>query len=199
MLKNMIPEDEDIRSMLAIANHSTGRIQRLLNSLLDINRLESGKPIADHKAVDPLALIEEAIRDVEPSASGREQLVKNMASAPLPLIWVDKDMAHRVLVNLLENAIKFTPVEGLIEIGAQRTDDGFVKFFVRDSGPGIPPTDMERIFDKFTRLRGKDKPGGLGIGLAFCRLAAHGHGGEIWVESEVDKGATFFVTLPIAH
>jgi two-component system, NtrC family, sensor histidine kinase KinB len=125
--------------------------------------------------------------------------VVNKASAPLPRIWVDKDMIHRVLINLLENAIKFTPLEGRIEIGAQTTTDGYVKFFVYDNGPGIPPEEAERIFDKFTRLRGKDKPGGLGIGLAFCRLAVLGHGGKIWVESEEEKGATFFITLPIAH
>ncbi len=199
MMKDMLPEDEDINSMLTIANHSTARIQRLINSLLDINRFESGKPISDHKAVDPLALIEESIRDVEPSANGRNQQVENKTSAPLPLIWVDRDMVQRVLINLLENAIKFTPLEGHIEIGAQRTDDGFVKFFVRDNGPGIPLADIERVFDKFTRLRGKNKPGGLGIGLAFCRLAVRGHGGQIWAESEVDKGATFYFTLPIAH
>lgn len=200
MMKDIIPEDETLRSMFAIAEHSTARMQRLVNSLLDINRLESGKPITNHKAIDPLMLIEEAIRDVEPSANGRNQHVENKARAPLPRIWVDKDMVQRVLINLLENAIKFTSVEGHIEISAQTTKDGFLQFCVRDDGPGIPPADIERVFDKFTRLRSKEKmPGGLGIGLAFCRLAAHGHGGQIWVKSEVNKGAAFFVTFPIAH
>jgi signal transduction histidine kinase len=199
MIKSMIPPDEEYQSMLAIAHHSTARIQRLVNSLLDINRLESGSPIADQQASDSFALIQEAIQDVMPPANGREQKVVNLANANLPQIWVDRDMIHRVLVNLLENAIKFTPIQGRIEIGAQKTEDGFVKFFVRDNGPGIPAADAERVFDKFTRLRGKDKPGGLGIGLAFCRLAVHGHGGEIWVESELEKGTTFFITLPMKN
>jgi two-component system, NtrC family, sensor histidine kinase KinB len=69
---------------------------------------------------------------------------------------------------------------------------------VKDNGPGIPPTDRERIFDKFTRLRGKGKTGGLGIGLAFCRLAVQGHGGKIWVESDAGEGATFRFTFPFA-
>jgi PAS domain S-box-containing protein len=198
MIKNAFPADEEFHSILAIADHSTARIQRLINSLLDINRLESGQPVADQKSVDTLALIAETIRDVTPSAAGRQQRVENKAGAPLPHIFVDRDMIHRVLINLIENAIKFTPVESYIEIGAQPTSDGFVKFYVRDNGPGISPADAERIFDKFTRLRGKNKPGGLGIGLAFCRLAVRGHGGQIWVESEEDKGATFFLTLPIA-
>jgi signal transduction histidine kinase len=109
-------------------------------------------------------------------------------------------MIYRVLINLLENSTKFTPVGGRIDIGAQTSEDGlFVKFWVRDNGPGIPPAERERIFEKFARLRGKNKPGGLGVGLAFCRLAVHAHGGEIWVDSEVGKGTTFWLTLPVAQ
>jgi signal transduction histidine kinase len=107
-------------------------------------------------------------------------------------------MIHRVLINLLENAIKFTPVDRRIEIGAQ-PDGIFVKIWVRDNGPGIPIADQQRIFDKFTRLRGKDKPGGLGVGLAFCKLAVQGHGGQLWVESILEKGTTFWLTLPVAQ
>ncbi|MDD2921303.1 MAG: GAF domain-containing protein [Anaerolineales bacterium] len=201
MMKNIPPEDESFHSMLAIAEHSTARIQRLVDSLLDINRLESGKPIVEQKATNPLTLIEESLRDIEPTANARNQQVKNKneAGAPLPRIWVDRNMIRRVLVNLLENALKFTPAKGHVEIGAQPTDDGFIKFFVRDDGPGISPENAERIFDKFTRIHGKDKPSGLGIGLAFCRLAVRGHGGEIWVESDTGKGSTFFLTLPIAN
>lgn len=196
MMSSMIPEDETVRSMLTIANNSTARIQRLVNSLLDINRLESGQKIVDQKSIDPNELIPEAIRDAEPGAIGRRQTIEQHVDANLPLIWVDVDMIHRVLINLLENAIKFTPAEGKIQIGAQAGDE-FVIMWVRDNGPGIPLADQERIFDKFTRLRGRNKPGGLGVGLAFCKLAVQGHGGKIWVESELEKGTTFWLTLPI--
>lgn len=195
MLSTMIEKDETIESMLNIAINSTARIQRLINSLLDINRLEAGQEIADKKAVAPGELIEEALRDVDPAAAGRHQRIEKHVPGGLPLIWVDVDMIHRVLINLLENAIKFTPSGGRIEIGAAG-EDGHVKFWVRDNGPGIPPQEQERIFEKFRRLRGKDKPSGLGVGLAFCRLAVIGHGGRIWVESEIEKGSTFFFTLP---
>lgn len=198
MMSSIMPEDETLLSMLTIARNSTARIQRLVNSLLDINRLESGHKIVDQNAVDPLALIRESIRDVEPSSTARQQVLTNMVITVLPLIWVDVDMAHRVFINLLENAIKFTPVSGKIEIGAQ-TDGTFVKFWIRDNGPGISAADRERIFEKFTRLRRKEKAGGLGVGLAFCRLAVLGHGGEIWVESELEKGTTFWLTLPVAQ
>ncbi len=199
MMSGLMPEDETLNIMLNIARNSTARIQRLVNSLLDINRLESGQQIMDQNSVDPVLLVREAIRDVEPGINGRQQTLINKATSILPLIWVDVDMIHRVFINLMENAIKFTPVEGRIEIGAQTTDGVFVRFWVRDNGPGIAPGDQERIFDKFTRVRGKDRPGGLGVGLAFCRLAVLGHGGEIWIESEVGKGTTFWLTLPVAQ
>jgi len=199
MMSGLMPSDETLNTMLNIARNSTARIQRLVNSLLDINRLEAGQQIVDQNSVDPILLVREAIRDVEPGANGRQQTLINKATSVLPLIWVDVDMIHRVFINLMENAIKFTPVEGRIEIGAQTLDGLFVRFWVRDNGPGISPNDQERIFDKFTRLRGKDRPGGLGVGLAFCRLAVLGHGGKIWIESEIGKGTTFWLTLPVAQ
>jgi NtrC-family two-component system sensor histidine kinase KinB len=199
MMSGLMPDDETLNTMLNIARNSTARIQRLVNSLLDINRLEAGQQIMDQNSVDPVLLVREAIRDVEPGINGRQQTLINKATSILPLIWVDVDMIHRVFINLMENAIKFTPVEGRIEIGAQTIDGLFVRFWVRDNGPGIAPGDQERIFDKFTRVRGKDRPGGLGVGLAFCRLAVLGHGGEIWIESEVGKGTTFWLTLPVAQ
>lgn len=199
MMSTLMPEEETLVLMLNIARNSTARIQRMVNSLLDVNRLEAGHQIVDQNAIDPVALIRESIRDVEPAANGRQQKIENKVTTVLPLIWVDVDMAHRVFINLMENSIKFTPVEGKIEIGAQ-TDGTFVKFWVRDNGPGISSADRERIFEKFTRLRGsKERPRGLGIGLAFCRLAVLGHGGEIWVESEIGQGTTFFLTLPVAQ
>lgn len=197
MMGELMPVDETLTSMLNIARNSTARIQRLVNSLLDINRLESGHQIIDQNSIDPQALIRESIRDVIPAATGRQQIIENNMTV-LPLIWVDVDMIHRVFINLLENAIKFTPVAGRIRISAQ-TDGVFVKFSISDTGPGIPPADRERIFDKFIRVRGRDRTVGLGLGLAFCRLAVHGHGGEIWVESEPGKGSTFWLTLPVAQ
>lgn len=200
MMSTLMPEDETLNSMLNIAKNSTGRIQRLVNSLLDINRLEAGQRIVDQNSIDPVALVRESIRDVEPSANARQHMLTNRALSVLPLVWVDVDMIYRVLINLLENAIKFTPAGGRIDIGAQTSEDGlFVRFWVRDNGPGIPPAERERIFEKFTRLRGKNKPGGLGVGLAFCRLAVHAHGGDIWIDSEVGKGTTFWLTLPVAQ
>ncbi|MBK9923964.1 MAG: GAF domain-containing protein [Anaerolineales bacterium] len=199
VIADMVPEEErsTVLSILKIAENSTDRIQRLVSSLLDVSRLESGQPVADQSAVDALPLARHALEDVAPAARGRRQTLADELPNELPLIWVDEDMARRVLINLVENSIKFSPNDGTIALGAQ-AEDGWVHFWIRDHGSGIPASEQEHIFDKFTRLRGKGKAGGLGIGLAFCRLAVQGHGGKIWVESEMGKGSTFHFTFPIA-
>lgn len=198
VLSNLLDEsDTQVLSILGIASNSTARIQRLVDSLLDLNRLEAGQPVVDQKVVDPIAIVRQAFKDVSPSAEGRRQNLISKLPERLPLLWVDSGMVHRVLVNLLENAIKFTPTSGNIEVGAKK-DGEWLQLWVQDNGPGIPPADRERIFEKFTRLRGKNTPGGLGVGLAFCRLAVQGHGGRIWVESLDGQGTAFLFTLPLA-
>ncbi|MGZ9163960.1 MAG: GAF domain-containing protein [Anaerolineales bacterium] len=199
VLHSLAPDDdkETVMTVLKIAENSTDRIQRLVSSLLDVNRLESGQPVADQKAVDPIPMIAKVALDVEPVAKGRRQTISVDLPKELPSIWVDEDMARRVLINLMENASKFTPSNGKLEAGARQEGD-WVHLWVKDNGPGIPAADQDRIFDKFTRLRGKNKPGGLGIGLAFCRLAVLGHGGRIWIESEPGKGTAFHFTFPVA-
>ena len=199
VLYSMVPEDDKdtVLSILKIAENSTDRIQRLVSSLLDVSRLESGQPVADQKAVETLLLINNAVRDVAPVASGRRQTLTTNLPDQLSSVWVDEDMARRVLINLMENASKFSPAGGSIEMGAREEND-WIHMWVRDNGPGIPAAEQDRIFDKFTRLRGSSKPGGLGIGLAFCRLAVQGHGGRIWVESEQGNGSTFHFTFPVA-
>jgi PAS domain S-box-containing protein len=200
LIADMMPEGKDretVFSILKIAENSTDRIQRLVSSLLDVNKLESGQPVADQKVVDSLELIRNAVEDVRPVSNSRRQSLKADLPDGLPAIWVDEDMARRVLINLMENSSKFSPTGSALEVGAQ-TEDNWLHIWIKDNGPGIPPAEQERVFDKFTRLRGKGKPGGLGIGLAFCRLAVQGHGGRIWVKSDAGKGATFHFTFPIA-
>lgn len=200
VLYSMVTDDdkETVLSILKIAENSTDRIQRLVSSLLDVSKLESGQPVADQKVVDTLELINSVIRDETPVAAGRHQKLSADLPDRLPPIWVDEDMARRVLINLVENASKFSPTGGTIEMSAREEGD-WIHMWVRDNGPGVAAAEQDRIFDKFTRLRGAGKPGGLGIGLAFCRLAVLGHGGRIWVESEPGNGAAFHFTFPVAN
>jgi K+-sensing histidine kinase KdpD len=111
VLYSMAPEDDKdtVLTVLKIAENSTDRIQRLVSSLLDVNRLESGQPVADQKAVDTIPMIANVMLDVEPVAKGRRQTISVDLPQELPSIWVDEDMARRVLINLMENASKFTP------------------------------------------------------------------------------------------
>jgi PAS domain S-box-containing protein len=199
VLYSMVPENdrETVETILKIAENSTDRIQRLVSSLLDVSRLESGQPVADQKAVNTMDLIQNAVRDVTPVTSGRHQVLLSDLPAELPPIWVDEDMARRVLINLMENASKFSPAGGTIEVGA-RVENNMIHMWVNDNGPGIPQAEQDHIFDKFIRLHGNNRPGGLGIGLAFCRLAVVGHGGQIWVESNPGQGAAFHFTFPAA-
>ncbi|HSO12263.1 MAG TPA: GAF domain-containing protein [Anaerolineales bacterium] len=199
VISHMVPESEreTVHSILKIAENSTDRIQRLVSSLLDVSRLESGQPVADQTVVDALSLTRQALQDVEPAVKGRQQTLVQDLPGELPSIWVDEDMARRVLINLIENSSKYSPGGETINVGA-RAENGWVHFWVKDQGFGIPPSEQDHIFDKFTRLRGKGRAGGLGIGLAFCRLAVQGHGGRIWVESDTGKGSTFHFTFPVA-
>jgi PAS domain S-box-containing protein len=197
VLQGMIGQDDAANSILKVASHSTDRIQRLIDSLLDINRLESGQSIAEQTEVYSEGLIRGAVADVQPSAAGRRQTVETNIEGPLPTIRVDSDMIRRVLINLLENAIKYSKTESKIEVGAKKDGD-MVQFWVQDQGPGIPPSEQKRVFDKFARIKsGSQRAKGLGIGLAFCRTAVLAHGGNIWIESEEGKGSRFIFSLPI--
>jgi PAS domain S-box-containing protein len=205
MMRALIPETDNdvIQQVLAIAVRSSERMQRLINSLLDINRLESGQTITNRKATEVLPLIREALESVQPITSTKLQKVTVITDADLQPIWVDEDMIRRVIINLLENATKFTQVEGEIQIGANNEND-WVRVWVRDTGPGIAPEAQEIIFNKFSRLQieriqtTERLPKGLGLGLAFCKLAIEAHGGKIGVESEVGTGSLFYFTVPAA-
>jgi PAS domain S-box-containing protein len=201
MLDGMINDgdDEDVQSIMKVAFHSTSRIERMINTLLDINRLESGQEIVNQRALDIAGLVADAIREVEGVADSRKQklIIQLPEEEDRALVWVDGEMILRVLINLLENAAKFSPDKAQITIHA-RVIDAWVEVCVQDQGPAIPVSEHERIFNKFTRLSDKGKLGGLGIGLAFCRQAIEGHGGRIWVESKQGEGNTFFFTLPVA-
>ena len=189
-------ENENLQSVVTIARRSTDRIQRLVSSLLDINRLELGQAIVSQQSVIAAILAGDVMDAVLPMVESRHQTLTNSLPEKLPAVWVDVDMIRRVLINLMENASKFTQPEGKIELGAKR-DGEWLQMWVQDNGPGIPFADQEKIFEKFTRLKAEGAPNGLGVGLAFCRLAVEGHGGKIWVESQPGQGAKFSITLPV--
>ncbi len=198
VMDSMLPsgDGQAMKPLLDIAMRSTQRIQRLTDSLLDMNRLEAGQPIGNRQLVDISILVREAVEVVSPVTKNKNQKMNWEVPANLPEVLVDSDMIRRVITNLLENAAKYSPPNGQIQISARR-DGNQVCVWVQDNGPGIPASEHERIFDKFIRLSTEESAKGLGLGLAYCRLAVLGHGGRIWVESEVGVGSRFYFTLPI--
>lgn len=199
VLETMLPLEDDpaLRSLLNIAVRSTERIQRLTNALLDIRRLEAGQSVIHPQAISPGQLIQEALETIQPASETKKQEILVDLPTDLPEIWVDGDMIRRVLINLLENAVKYTSSESQVLLGA-RCNALDLEVYVQDNGPGIPDSERERIFDKFWRLHEKTEHRGYGLGLAYCRLAVEAHGGRIWVESEPGEGACFKFILPIA-
>ena len=200
VLETMQPvlEDPAMKSLVEIAMRSTLRIQRLTDSLLDMNRLEAGRPIGNRQRVEMTGLIRDARDIVLPTIMSKGQTLTIDIPGNLPDVFADPEMIRRVLINLVENAAKYTQLRGHIEIGAS-PDGEMLQTWVRDDGPGIPASEHERIFDKFNRLDMHKSPKGLGLGLAYCRLAVQGHGGRIRVESEPGKGANFIFTLPVTE
>jgi PAS domain S-box-containing protein len=205
MLHSLLPQGEDqgLQQVLSIAIRSSDRLQRLINSLLDINRLEAGQQITDRKRVKVEPLVSEGLEAVQPITSTRHQKAITEFEENLPDLLIDEDMIRRVLINLLENASKFTNIEGCVYVGAKSEGD-WVRLWVRDTGPGIPEGAQEIIFNKFSRIQSERLPNaeripkGLGLGLAFCKLAVQAHGGQIGVESKIGSGSCFYFTVPAA-
>jgi NtrC-family two-component system sensor histidine kinase KinB len=199
VLKNMLPamEDPSSQSILKIAQRSTERIQRLTNSLLDVNRLNSGQPVVNQGPTSLNELVRDSAEAVDLILASKDQTLEIKLPDDLPMVNVDSDMIRRVLINLLENAIKYTRSNGRIEIGAEHTGEE-VQVWVEDNGRGIPELEQTYIFDKFSRVRSpEDETKGLGLGLTFCRLAVEGHGGRIWVDSQENVGSRFTFILPV--
>jgi PAS domain S-box-containing protein len=189
-------DDPEIQSLFDIATRSTVRIQRLTRSLLDINRLESGQPITDTESIHPETLIQYVKQELSTQAKAKNQQVTLSVPKKIPEVVADRNMIERVLINLVQNAIKYTPTKGKIQIGVEKKKDE-IHLWVLDSGPGVDPDYIDKIFDKYTRIHPDERIKGLGLGLAFCRLAVEGHGGRIWVENLPGGGAKFTFTLPL--
>lgn len=172
----------------------TATLQQLAQELLDLNLIESGRM--------PLRLVETGVSEIIEPVAQRLQPQAELKTLRLATNYppalralADPDNIRRALQNLLHNAIKFTPAGGQIEIGAAAQGED-VLFWVRDSGIGIAPDQLERVFERFHKLDRTRSEEGAGLGLAIARHIVAGHGGRIWAESEPGQGAVFFFTLP---
>ena len=179
-----------------MATRGANRLLYLVNELLDISKLESGNMTLQPSEFLVAPVVEDALEFTGVLAGRDDQLVHREYSKDLQ-VRADEDLLRRILSNLLGNAVKFTPSDGRIAVGA-KTGDNEVLFWVRDKGDGVPPEFRDKIFEKFGQVESRQEGRKLstGLGLTFCKLAVEAHGGRIWIESETGRGSTFFFILP---
>jgi signal transduction histidine kinase len=192
--------DEKQREMVALSVRGGENLLGMINDLLDVEKMEQGAMELDYAPIQPAALIESALTQVSWLTTSKELTVVNSATDELPAFHGDEGKLRRVLVNLLGNAIKFTPHGGTLNISAGLTSDSeMLQFSVKDSGEGIPEEAFEQIFEKFGQVANRQAGGVMstGLGLTFCKLAVESHGGVITVESALGEGSTFTFTVPI--
>ncbi len=197
-LGDMTPEQ---KNMVAMMERNTQSLIELVNDLLDASKLESGTLRLEVAPVELAPLVAELRETMLPMAREKEIALEEHVAAGLPAVSADRAKLRRVLVNLLSNAVKFTPKGGRIEVNAERDGDRAVRVSVTDTGVGIPPEDLARLFDKFeqARSRATRSEKGTGLGLYITRQLVELHGGHISVESEVGQGSTFSFTIPTAQ
>jgi signal transduction histidine kinase len=201
MMELVLPEDvlDANRELLNIAKLAHLRMQNLVDSLLDVSLLESGDISLNLESVNLAQIIEEVLSLAALGLEERKVGFDVQLEAGLPWVMADEDRIRRVMTNLVDNAVKYSPRQSVIriEVGRQNAE---VLFSVQDQGVGIPEAERRRIFERFTRVHGGGaRPRGFGLGLAFCRLAVEAHHGRIWVETGANNiGSRFVFTLPIS-
>ncbi|MEP0885461.1 PAS domain S-box protein [Trichocoleus sp. ST-U3] len=202
-------QPEDAQQMLNIAANNSERLVRLINDILDIERIESGKIIMTKQACDAGDLMNQSVEAIQEIAE-RDGVTLSVSPVSVRL-WADPDRIIQILTNLLSNAIKFSPQGSTVWLSAElirsqgsgivypssSPDTLLIK--VRDQGRGIPSDKIESIFERFQQVDASDsrQKGGTGLGLAICRSILQQHEGRIWAESTLGEGSTFYFTLPI--
>jgi len=172
-------------------------LTQLVNELLELSRIESGKVPLSFQRIQPCDLLRPAYERMILQAERAGLNLILDCQQDLPIVFADSNRITQVLINLVHNAIKFTPLEGAITLSAYR-DEEYIVFYVRDTGVGIAKKDITRIFERFYKADQARSGGGTGLGLSIARHMVESHGGYIWAESEEDIGSTFYFTLPIA-
>jgi len=190
------PDSDQGKRLLQIATDSTERLVRLINDILDIERIESGKVKMERETCNLADLIQSAVNVMQPLA---QKAKVNISVFSLSVeLWADPDRIVQTLTNLLSNAIKFSPPGETVWLESQQQQDEIL-LTVKDQGRGIPSDKLDSIFERFQQVDSSDSRNhdGTGLGLAICKSIVQQHGGRIWVESALGEGSTFYFTLPI--
>jgi signal transduction histidine kinase len=194
--------NENQQKFLSMAERNINRLTSILNSLLDLSRIESGKIGLKFEELDLRGSIEFILSSLKPQTDGKSIQLKLEIPEELPSVYGDREKVEQILTNLVGNAIKFTPEGGEISVSAKPFEEegNMVAISVKDSGIGIPEDQLERIFEKFHQVEDSLRRSitGTGLGLAITKGLVEALHGKIWVESETGKGSTFTFTLPMS-
>jgi two-component system phosphate regulon sensor histidine kinase PhoR len=187
---------EVAQRFLKIIERNTQRLDLLIQDLLTISALESERIKLALLPTNLRSLADKIFADLHARADAKNIQLAN--ELPELTALADANRMDQVLANLVDNAIKYGRAQGRVIVGGKMVEDQKIEVFVRDDGPGIPPEALDRVFERFYRVdkaRSRDQ-GGTGLGLSIVKHIVQAHGGKVWVESELGKGATFYFTLP---
>ncbi len=196
--RHAAPPDERSRQYIEYVNQLSLRMQDLVQDFLNLSRIEAGQGLdVELMRIEDADQMVADIVEMEEQRTEVHQFVRDIP-ADLPPLRADRRKLQQVLTNLINNAVKFSPDGGQVNIAAQ-PEDGMVKFSVSDEGVGIAPDQMKHLFQKFQRVReeGTVRVPGTGLGLYLCKHLIESHGGQIWVDSEPGQGSTFSFTVPV--
>ena len=200
LLEGGLDQPDNGRRFLQIVFRHTERLGRLLDDLMDLSNIELGKVTLKREPTDLADVLEPVLAIVRPQAEAKRLAVAADLPRGLPTVSADRDRLVQILLNLVDNAVKFTPEGGRVTVTASPWE-GMVEVVVADTGVGIPSTDLPRITERFYRVdKARSRAlGGTGLGLAIVKHLVQAHGGELRIESELGKGTTVSFTLPTAR
>ena len=198
LLGDLTPEQH---ATLALAVDNIKQLKDMVSDLLDITRVETHKLTVEPRYASPVKLIAEVLSTCLTNATLKNINLRSDIAPGLPFVWADPARVRQILINLIDNGIKFTPEGGTVTVGSRLFSEnhGFLCLSVSDTGYGISLENREVIFDRLTQLKssGETSRGGLGLGLFISKELVLRHGGRIWVESRLGRGSTFYFTLPV--
>jgi signal transduction histidine kinase len=187
------------KNRLSYAQGEADRLIRLINDLLDIEKMEAGKFVLDFTEVSIVEMVESSVSAAAQLAEAKQVTIETEIADTNGTIFADRDRLCQVFINLLSNAIKYSPEKAKIIVSAEKINDAQIKFSIIDQGRGIPEELRQKIFDRFVQVEKSDatERGGTGLGLAICKAIVEQHGGEIGVDSQIGAGSTFWFMMPI--
>jgi signal transduction histidine kinase len=196
--QNLLEDPKDAKELASSINRSAGEMLRLIQDLLDIERIAVGKLTLHYEEHDVSKIIKEAVEEFQGDAASKEITLSAKPEDVCGYVVCDRSRVMQVLSNLIGNAIKFTPGKGQICVSCARSgsDGKEVQLSVSDTGAGIAPEKIKTIFERFSQINSQDRRG-IGLGLYIAKMMVEEHPGRIWVESKLGKGSTFHFTLPL--